>query len=114
MADIWANVKTVLATEVPGDPCAGIFCIMTRHPIGLMGVELWSNVSLKYIQADVKGFRVACWGILRLSLACSRRSTQRYFWKESSMPARMSRKWSLKVCMERLTALCLCTSEVTR
>ena len=40
VTDIRPNIKTVLATEIPGEPCTGILCMMSRHPIGLMGVAL--------------------------------------------------------------------------
>ena len=43
----WANVKIVLATEVPGETCAGIFMYHDK-------VSDWSNVSGIVIKGGVE------------------------------------------------------------
>ena len=40
VVDCWTNVEAFAATEVPRFSCGGFLWIITRHPMGPMGVAL--------------------------------------------------------------------------
>ena len=80
----------------------GLFWMMTRQQIRMMGVASKLERSLKCYQVDMSGARLDWRRRFRVSSVCGRSWYHRKLGKEADTTMRMERKWALKVRMARL------------
>ena len=77
---------------------------------GAKGVASKLKGTLKCSQAEISGAMLDWWRRFRVSSVCERSLSQKKLGNVLDAPARMDRKWALKVCIIRLDALWRCMS----
>ncbi len=82
-------------------------CTWASHPIGASGILLQSKGLLRCMYAKMLEGVLDCWIRLIMILVCGSSQSQRFGGKLSATPAKMLRKWALKLRMATSAALCL-------
>ena len=98
--DVVAMVVVQVCREIQDRGREGLWCM----PMGPIGVALKFNLPMR-ASAEVAVPVELGQSKLRVSLACGRRRSHQLHGKLVGTPARMAKKWSLKVWMTHSTAL---------
>ena len=74
---------------------------MIGHPRGPRGVDLKSNGTWKYSQANIFGLRVDCLSRLSINSVWGSSKSLKFLGKVGAIPAKVDRNFALKVCIAR-------------